>query len=131
MPKQNAFWLLVIPVLLSPGCTPDKPLEDEQAPVIQWLAPSAGAVFSSRDSISVSVSFTENTELHETSIWVWEMPGEKPVTNFRQHTHATELEMRNKFFYPVGEETELRIEVFASDHNGNETTDIRTIRLLP
>ncbi len=118
-------------LLLFFGCDQQAPLEDVDAPVIQILSPQQGMSLESRDSVEIRVIFHENTQLHETGVWVWEADTKDYVANFLFHSHDTILEVNPKFFFPVGTPTNLELEIDASDHNGNTSSKTIQFQLLP
>lgn len=113
------------------GCGRQVPLEDVDAPVIQILSPQQGMSFESRDSVEIRVIFHENTQLHETGVWLWEADSKDYVANFLFHSHDTILEVNPKFYFPVGTPTNLELEIDASDHNGNSSSKTIQFQLLP
>lgn len=123
--------LFAIFLLLLSGCTQVPPMEDVEAPVIQILSPQQGMSFESRDSIEIRVIFLENTQLHETGIWVWHAGTQDYVANFLFHSHDTLLEVRPKFYFPVSVETDLELEIDAADHNGNISSRTIQFKLIP
>lgn len=122
-------FLVLITVISS--CSRELPLEDEQAPVIQVLSPVQGMQYSSRDSVEIRVVFTENAQLHETGIWVWEHDTDAYVANFLFHSHDTILDVTRKFFYEASETTILRLDIDATDHNGNVSNKEMLFEVLP
>lgn len=118
-------------VIFSVACDQQTPLEDTDAPVIEILSPQQGMSFESRDSVEIRVIFRENTQLHETGVWVWEADTKDYVANFLFHSHDTILEVNPKFFFPVGTRTNLELEIDASDHNGNASSKTIQFQLIP
>lgn len=118
-------------LLFFTGCDQQAPLEDLEAPVIQILSPQQGMSFESRDSVEIRVIFHENTQLHETGIWVWEANTKDYVANFLFHSHDTLLEVSPKFHFPVGTVTNLELEIDAADHNGNVSSKVIQFQLIP
>lgn len=113
------------------ACEQQTPLEDEEAPIIQILSPQQGIALESRDSVEISVIFHENTQLHETGIWVWKADTREYVANFLFHSHDTVLAVHPRFYYPVETTTTLELEIDAADHNGNNSSEILQFQLLP
>lgn len=118
-------------VIFSVGCDQETPLEDVDAPVIEIVSPQQGMSVESRDSVEIRVIFHENTQLHETGVWVWEADSKDYVANFLFHSHDTILEVNPKFYFPVGTPTNLELEIDASDHNGNESSKTIQFQLIP
>lgn len=106
-------------------------MEDVDAPVIEILSPQQGMSFESRDSIEIHVVFHENTQLHETGVWVWEADSRNYVANFLFHSHDTLLEVSPKFYFKVSAVTNLELEIDASDHNGNASSQTIQFQLIP
>lgn len=107
------------------------PQEDLEPPQIMILSPGVDEELSGSDSILVHVVFTENTELHNTEIWIWNPENHDPITRVAHHSHQQRLEVKHKFWFPVSEPTKLEIEVTASDHNGNDAVQIYNFNVLP
>ena len=63
---KNCFIAMGLAIILPfASCSKDNPVtEDTQEPVITWLSPADGSVFSSGDDILVSFRIEENDELH-------------------------------------------------------------------
>lgn len=123
------FGLLLGMSLIS--CEQQGPMEDLEPPRIEVLAPTAQATMNSRDSVQIHVKFTENTQLHDLDVWVWKLPERDYVANFLYHEHLATKEIQEAFWYPVSDSTELELEVYASDHNGNADSLRVNFWLLP
>ena len=125
------FLLLSCFLLLSISACRETALEDFSGPEITILSPTAQATFSSGTNIFLNVRLSDVDELHNYSFHVRNQKNEEAVFTYDGHEHGQEALLEQTFSLTVSEETELRLDVWAEDHNGNADSLSVPFRLIP
>ena len=114
------------------SCSKDNPVtEDTQEPVITWLSPADGSVFSSGDDILVSFRIEENDELHTWDLELRKSSNDSLLLNVGEHDHAQVLNISQTITATVGGATPCTLIVIAEDHAGNEAIVQRSLTINP
>ncbi len=101
----------------------DDPQTDKIAPVIVITMPQPDSVkmYHSGETMPIQAAITENDELHEVEVEVYNVSANQEVFHMHMHEHSQSLTIDTSVVIPTGiMHTDFELKIKASDHSGNE-----------
>lgn len=94
-------------------------VEDVLAPSVQIVAPGPTATFSSGDTISYFIKVSDNDQLHDVQLSVYETAAGFLRWTEIAHPHTDTMTFKGSFSLEAKEALDFTLRVEASDHHDN------------
>jgi hypothetical protein len=92
---------------------------------------SPTGMFDSGDTITLSVRFEDDHELHEYAVTVTRVHDGEVVQTFSGHTHDMSFMLVRQFAVTTSENSDFRIDAVANNHDGLEGTATANFHVHP
>ena len=118
--KNIKYLLGALALILMTSCEKEVvPPEEPLGPVIEILSPAASTSFDSGETLVLEARISMEGGLHEYLVTLTNMTTNEEVDSWSAHSHDEEINFREEMLLDIQDHYEWKLEVSASDHNGN------------
>lgn len=121
--KQHIYLTFISVLLFFTACKKEVvPPEEPLGPEIEILSPVSSTSFESGETLVLEANIVMEGGLHEYLIVLTNMTTNEEVNSWSAHTHDDSVNFREEMLLDIQDHFEWKLEVSASDHNGNTST---------
>lgn len=96
-----------------------KDVGDASSPIIAVTSPSNHQTFTSGQTAAITANITDNDEIHEVHLYVYNKASNAEILHFEEHTDSKTYNLSKSFTIQKG--ITYKIQVEATDHAENES----------
>ncbi|MCF8275765.1 MAG: hypothetical protein K9J17_03440 [Flavobacteriales bacterium] len=129
---KNSISILSVAILIASGFTSCTKIEENQAPVVTIISPSAtNNPYMSGMPITIHVEATDDVGLHEIVVTVVREHDSVEVYSHYDHSHEASYSFEVDTMFTTTTHSDFTLTVTASDHEEEETVATETFHMHP